>query len=171
MSTDTEEMKSDEAVRSDTVLPPTDSDLVKDLQAFLKTHSFSAELVSGDDRIELPAEVHRILKQVALAMSQGKAVTVAPVNMRLTTSQAADQLGISRQTLVRLLEQNKLPYERPSRHRLLRLNDVLDYQQRRHVENRMVLDELTRQAAEDGLYEDSYEDYEEALRQARKGQV
>ena len=152
----------------ETVLPPADPDLVRDLQTFLAEHEYSAALIADGERIELPSEVHRVLKQVARAMAHGQAVTVAPVNMRLTTSQAAEMLGVSRQTLVRLLEQRQLPYEQPSRHRLLRLSDVLAYRQRRHVESRMILDEMTRQAAEDGLYGDSREDYEDALRQARR---
>ena len=161
----------DQSNDKDTVLPPTDPDLITQLQGFLATHTYEAALVAGNDRIELPAEVHRVLKRVAQAMAKGLAVAVAPINMRLTTSQAADMLGISRQTLVRLLEQKKLPYEQPSRHRLLRLSDVLAYKEHRRVETRMALAEMTRQAVEDGLYDDSYQDYEEALRQARRGEI
>jgi len=157
--------------RDDTVLPPTDPSLIKPFEDFLAAHSHSAALVADGERIDLPDEVHQVLKRVTEAMARGQAVTVAPVDMKLTTSQAADMLGVSRQTLVRLLEDKVLPYEQPRRHRLLRLSDVLAYRERRHLETRMILDELTRQAVEDGLYDDSYEDYAEALRQARKGEI
>ena len=152
-----------------TILPPTDSALVHDVEVFLASHTHSAALVADDQRVELPDEIFRVLAGVARAMADGRAVTVAPVSLRLTTSQAADMLGVSRQTLIRLLEAGKLPYEQPSRHRLLRLSDVLAYRNRRHGENRAILDELTRQAVEDGLYADSYEDYEDALGEARRG--
>jgi anti-sigma-K factor RskA len=49
----------------------------------------------------------------------------------------------------------------------LRLQDVLEYQDRRRVERRIRVDEMTRQAVDDGLYEDSAADYQEALRQVR----
>jgi len=157
--------------REDTVLPPTDPALIKPFEDFLAAHSHSAALVADGERIDLPDEVHQVLKRVTEAMARGQAVTVARVDMKLTTSQAADILGVSRQTLVRLLEDEVLPYEQPRRHRLLRLSDVLAYRERRHMETRMTLANLTRQAVEDGLYDDSYEDYEEALKQARKGAI
>jgi len=171
MTTQIEETRRTSAEREDTVLPPTDPALIKPFEDFLAAHSHSAALVADGERIDLPDEVHQVLKRVAEAMGRGQAVTVAPVGMQLTTSQAADMLGISRQTLIRLLEDGVLPYEQPRRHRLLRLSDVMAYRERRHVETRMALADLTRQAVEDGLYDDTYEMYEEALKQARKGTI
>jgi excisionase family DNA binding protein len=63
-------------------------------------------------------------------MAQGKAVTVAPHNLQLTTQEAADLLGISRPTLVRLLERGDIPLTKPNRHPRVQLIDVLAYQQR-----------------------------------------
>lgn len=51
-------------------------------------------------------------------------ITVAPQPQRLTTQEAADFLGISRPTLVKLLDQDKIPYDQPGRHR----RRVLDVQ-------------------------------------------
>ncbi|WP_174189140.1 helix-turn-helix domain-containing protein [Nocardia barduliensis] len=88
---------------------------------------------SERDRIELPPEVHEALVQVVTAMQAGKAVTVAPRSMTLTSQQAADLLGISRPTVIKLIERGELPAERiGSRHRL-RLHDVLEYQQARKL--------------------------------------
>jgi excisionase family DNA binding protein len=75
-----------------------------------------AQLVGpAGERIELPAEVFTVLREVVLAMAEGEAVTVAPHHQTLTTQEAADLLGVSRPTLVRLLEQGKIPYEQPGR--------------------------------------------------------
>lgn len=83
------------------------------------------------DQVQLPAEVHAALKQVASALMAGRAVTVAPRTTKLTTQQAADLLGVSRPTVKRLIEVGELPAEKVgTRHRLV-LRDVLDYQQQR----------------------------------------
>ncbi len=67
-----------------------------------------------------------------------------------------------------LLESGEMPFERPGagRHRRLRLQDVVAYQDRRRVERRAALDEMTRSAVADGLY-DADVDYASALRRAR----
>ncbi|MEV6135068.1 helix-turn-helix domain-containing protein [Nocardia sp. NPDC051990] len=67
--------------------------------------------------------------QVVAAMQAGKAVTVAPHSMSLTTQQAADLLGVSRPTVVKLIENEQLPAERVGNRRRVRLHDVLSYQE------------------------------------------
>ena len=105
-------------------------------------------------------------------MRAGKAITVAPLDQRLTTQEAADFLGISRPTLVKLLEQGEIPYERPAagRHRRVLLSDVLEYQIRKRQQRRSTLDQMTADAAEAGLY-DEVADYSGALRTARERRV
>ena len=71
-----------------------------------------------------------VLVQVAAAMRAGLAVTVAPHHLLLSTQEAADLLRISRTTLVRLLETGAIPFEKPSRHRKVRLDDLLEYRRR-----------------------------------------
>ena len=65
------------------------------------------------------------------SLQAGLAVTVAPQTMRLTTQQAADLLGISRPTLVSIVESGAIPFERQSSHRKLLLSDVLQYREKR----------------------------------------
>ena len=67
----------------------------------LSSHGASAHLVAGGETIELSQSMADLLVQVARAMRQGLAVTIAPHGTRLTTQEAADMLGISRSTLVR----------------------------------------------------------------------
>jgi excisionase family DNA binding protein len=98
-------------------------------------------LEQGGKRVELPAEVYRVVRQVAEAMSKGLAVSVVPLSMKLTTQQAADLLGISRPTLLRLLEREALPYERVGTHRRLLLKDVLRFREARREEQYRALEE------------------------------
>lgn len=153
-----------------TVLPPHDLGAMLDLSRFLRQVSQPAVLVGPDGQtVPLPMEAYRVLADVAEAMRNGKAITVAPVDQLLTTQEAADFLGISRPTLIKLLQRGTIPYECPAvgRHRRVRLQDVVDYQAANRTRRRQTLDDLTGQAVSDGLYEADAQDYAEALRAVR----
>jgi excisionase family DNA binding protein len=111
-------------------------------------------LVDGaGHQIELPQSVFDALLHVVTAMSQGQGVTIAPHNALLTTQEAADFLGISRPTLVKLLETAEIPFEHRGRHRRVRLSDLLDYQENSRSERRQALDQLAQEGEAIGLYE------------------
>lgn len=122
------------------------------------------------EQIPLPVEVYATLMQVVDAMKHHRAVTVAPIDQKLTTQEAADYLGISRPTLIKLITQGKIPCETVdgSRHRRLVLEDVIEYQSKRAGERHTALDALVHEAEDMGLYEASHEDYRDAIRAARK---
>lgn len=88
---------------------------------------------AAEDRVELPAELFRVLRQVVSALQQNHAVTVAPQTTTLTTQQAADLLGVSRPTVIKMLNEHKLPYERTGTHRRILLRDLLAYREARRV--------------------------------------
>jgi excisionase family DNA binding protein len=154
---------------TDTILPPRDPHALDALADALRAQPRPRLVGADGGTTELPVEVYSVLVEVAEAMRRGRAITVAPVSQRLTTSEAADMLGISRPTLVKLLEDGEIPYEQPRRHRVLRLDDVLAFRERRRRHRRDGLDEMTRQAAADGLYDAGADDYTAALREARHG--
>lgn len=151
----------------ETVLPPRDAHVVEAVRQLLAGDG-EVELVGADDaRTALPVELRHLLATVVEAMRRGQAITIAPLAQRLTTQQAADLLGTSRPTLVKLLEDGRIPYETPGRHRRIRLVDLLEYQAIRRDERRAVLRELTEEAQELGLDAQSSEEYESALGEAR----
>ncbi|MPZ83166.1 MAG: helix-turn-helix domain-containing protein [Actinophytocola sp.] len=136
-------------LESHTVLPPTkDASELASLATALQTSA--ATLVGPDGtHTPLPEEVYRVLRSVVDAMSQGLAITIAPHNTQLTTQEAADLLGISRPTLVRLLEDGEISFQLRGRHRRVMLADVVAYQERARTERRATLDEMTRTASAD----------------------
>ncbi len=153
------------------VEPPQDLSEMLELARFLENHSAPAILLGPDgEQIPLPMAAYEVLKQIVSAMERGASVSVEPIDRQLTTQQAADLLGVSRNTLVRLLDEHELPFERlgVSRHRRLRLHDVLAYRERKRTDRRSRLDEMTHQATEDGLYDVDAGSYREALAKARK---
>lgn len=152
------------------VPPPADLEAMRRLSEFLGSADASFHLVgSAGESVPLPAEALQVLRTTAASMRVGQAVTVAAFNVILTTQEAANYLGISRPTLVKLLDQGEIAYNVPGagHHRRVRLDRVLDYQQRKAAGRRSALDGLTEQAATAGLY-DGVPDYEPALRAARK---
>jgi excisionase family DNA binding protein len=88
------------------------------------------------DPVALPAPLVAVLTVAAAGLAGGCAVTLTRHEQTVTTQEAADLLGVSRPTLVRLLEAGVLPYDRPGRHRRLLLRDVLAFQASRHHDDR-----------------------------------
>ena len=74
-------------------------------------------------------------------MSDGQEVIVATKDSYVTAQEAADYLGVSRPTLVRILDLGEIPYERPNSHRRIKLADLMAYKQR-HEASRAALDDL-----------------------------
>jgi excisionase family DNA binding protein len=111
-------------------------------------------LVGNDSRAHaLTPQLARLLSQVIRAMSDGHAVTVAPLQRLLTTQEAADLLGVSRPTLIKILEREHLTYDMVGRHRRIQLADLLEYQARERLSRREALRDMVREAEGDGLYD------------------
>ncbi|MGL5861224.1 MAG: helix-turn-helix domain-containing protein [Phycicoccus sp.] len=113
------------------------------------------------DRVELPSTVYRALRQVAEALRQGVAVTVAPRNHTLTTQEAADLLGVSRPTVIRLIDQGKIPAEQVGSHRRIDLRALLDYREVRRTAQYAALDAMA-------VDLDEEEDLDDALTRMRE---
>jgi excisionase family DNA binding protein len=109
-------------------------------------------LRSGSGKpMTLPEELRRLLAKVVSDLSQGKSVAVISEDTNLTTREAADHLGMSRQYLVRLLEEGALSYHKVGSHRRLRLGEVESYKRRRDAHRRRVLDKLSETIERAGL--------------------
>ncbi len=140
------------ALRERPVLPPEEP--LDELMALFRRHQGPITLSPPEGpHLVLPQEVFEVLSSVVEAMAAGQAVIVAPIHQRLTTQQAADLLGISRPTFVKLLESGEIKFEQPGRHRRVLLTDVLEFRQRRSTERRSSLDHMVEIAEESGMYE------------------
>jgi len=133
---------------------------VADLNAFLLAHptpTARVRLCTGEDgaetQIVIPAVAFRFFVDVLAELANGNAVTVAPVHAELTTQQAADLMNVSRPYLIKLLDEDRIPFRRVGNRRKVQLVDVLDYKHRDDARRQEVLDELTREAEDLGLYD------------------
>ena len=131
-------------------------------------HPQTPMLIGTDgEQVELPEEIYRVLAIVVNEMKAGHAVTITPLSQRISTQMAAELLGLSRPTLIKLLETGEIAYEQPGRHRRVLLTDVLKYREERHRFAIGKLDELTGEASAAGLYDVGAEEYADALTRAR----
>ncbi|HEY5882424.1 MAG TPA: helix-turn-helix domain-containing protein [Nakamurella sp.] len=99
--------------------------------------------LSDGTQVELPEQLGAVLRDAAAAMADGRAVSVTPIRTTLTTQQAADLLGVTRPTLVRLLESGAIPFTKPGRHRRVQLEDLVTFQVRQRDARRAALQEMT----------------------------
>ena len=139
---------------STVISPPADPAMLTEFEAVVAKASPTPDIRAGFS--------------VALrALAGGSPVRIEPLSELLTTSQAADLLNISRTTMVKLLEDGKLPYEQPNVHRLVRRDDVLAYKRERSVMRRAYLRDSLREAVADGTYFMTAREADEALAEIR----
>lgn len=75
-------------------------------------------------------QLHAILKQVVQALSHGQSISIMTRDQEISTQQAAEILGLSRPTVVRLIDEGELAAHVPGAvRRKLRLADVLAYRE------------------------------------------
>ncbi len=98
--------------------------------------------------LTLPKAATRLLRHILTEMAQGNAVTLIPIHAELTTQEAADFLNVSRPHLVRLLEDNKIPYHKVGTHRRVRFRDLEGYRRAFEEQRRNAMVELAKQAQE-----------------------
>lgn len=84
--------------------------------------------------------------------------------MTLTTQQAADLLGVTRPTVIKILNEAGMPFERVGTHRRLLLRDVLNYREARRAAQYAALDESAIEVDDEGALDTVLEDLREARR-------
>lgn len=103
--------------------------------------------------LDLPHPVLEALAEFLEAAADGERALVLRSPEDLTTEQAAAVLGVSRPTVIRLIEAGKLPARMVGTHRRLALGDVLVHREASAAKRRTALDEMTKDAEELGLYD------------------
>ena len=104
--------------------------------------------------LDLPLPIVRLLMGALREMAAGNAVTLLPVPTELTTQQAAELLRVSRPSLIKMLDDGKLPYRKVGVHRRIRYADALLYVKNERARRAKVMDELVAETERLGLYEE-----------------
>lgn len=109
--------------------------------------------VAGELLAELPESVQEAIADVLHRFARGEGVVVGSLETLLTTSQAADVLGVSRTYLVQLIENDELSCEYRGTHRRVRLGELVKFSETFRERRQDALDEVARVSLESGLYE------------------
>ena len=107
---------------------------------------------AGESEVALPLPVVHLLFQALQEMAKGNAVTLLPVEAELTTQQAAELLRVSRPSLIKMLDEKKLPYRKVGAHRRVRYEDVVFYLKAERARRAKVMEELVAETERLGLY-------------------
>lgn len=152
-----------------TPIEPDDAERYAEAARFLRQGRKRGHLrlVAADgEALEVDDRFAEEINLVADYLAAGELLSTRPAETMLTTTQAAEILGVSRPTLVRLLDQGEIAYAQPGTHRRLRLFDILAYREERH-RRRAALDDMIRTSLEAGLYEIPEDDYLQAAQELR----
>lgn len=103
--------------------------------------------------IELPKALNDLFVAVVEAMKRKEAVFLMHENEAFTTQAAANFLGVSRQFVVRLLEEGKIPFHHVGTHRRVFFKDLVQFQHDRSRSRRAGLDKMTEEAVKAGVYD------------------
>lgn len=119
----------------------------------LKDVNPEIEIDETKEHIKIPLRALELLAQVLKAMSEGNPISIVPVAAEMTTQAAADIIGCSRPHLVKLLEEDVIPYSKVGRHRRVRIEDVVNYKKQLKEKQRQALIEMMRTDEDSGLYD------------------
>ncbi|MFN0278798.1 MAG: excisionase family DNA-binding protein [Pyrinomonadaceae bacterium] len=110
-----------------------------------------AKMLINSKPVSLPTQVERALKQALSFVAEGKDVIVVPESAELSTQQVADLLKVSRPFVVKLLENEEIPFRRVGKHRRVLAADALKYKERIDNKRIKVLEKLAAEAQELGF--------------------
>lgn len=111
------------------------------------------EIEETKERIKVPLNALKLLAQILKVTGQGKPISIVPVATEITTQAAAEILGCSRPHIVKLLEQGAISFTKVGKHRRIKYQDVMAYQNKLKQEQRELLIKMMKADEESGLYD------------------
>ena len=107
--------------------------------------------IGSSKTVDLPEAINELLEDALTLVSEGKGAIVVPESAELTTQQVADILNVSRPYVVKMLENDEIPFRKIGRHRRVLAADVLSYKANIDKKRLSVLEKLAAEAQELGL--------------------
>lgn len=104
----------------------------------------------------LPKELFNTIVNILNSMKQGLTILLMPEDETLTTQAAANRLGVSRQFFINLLENGDIPFHKVGTHRRVILKDLITHEQKRAVEQKKRLRNISKAITEAGHDDDDF---------------
>ena len=115
--------------------------------------SFHLVHTGTEELIEIPIAAVVFLRDILESLVEGKPTTLISANAELTDLEAADILNVSRQYLVKLLENGEIPHTKMRSLHRIRMDDLMAYKEESDKRADKALDELVALSEELGLYD------------------
>lgn len=107
-------------------------------------HVTSVILEVGGRTLQVPQEVSDLMLRVLLHAAEGGAFSIRTMPEEVTTTVAADLLGVSRPTLMKLIAAGEITGRKVGSHTRLTSHDVLELADRRAAARAAAFDDLRR---------------------------
>lgn len=122
----------------------------RDFTNWIEQHRDSPDSSARGD-IQVPEELSNLLVRALNIIADGGSVSIGSLPEMLTTTVAADVLGVSRTTLMKMVAANELDHTKIGSHTRLKRDDVFEFRRRRLQQQREALDRLLELEDELGL--------------------
>lgn len=121
---------------------PTERRQAHELLKQVGGHVETLTVESDSRKTPVPRELVGIIGRILEVMASGGTVLIGALPEELTTTVAAEQLGISRPTLMRMIRNGEIPAHKVGTHHRLKAVDVLTFKRERLERQRKAFDEL-----------------------------
>lgn len=91
----------------------------------------------------LPPHVAREVETLLEAYAEGRTPLVSTSDEEVGTQQAAAFLKLSRPTVVKMMDDGRIPFRKPGKHRRVRLADLVAFDRRLRKDQNAAMDELS----------------------------
>ena len=119
-----------------------DDDMVENLQSLPSLGAATFRVTDAEGRVvSLPLDVQRLISQVLTYVAQRGEITISRVPEELTSTVAAEILGVSRPTLMKWVKEGKIVAHKCGTHTRFKRDDVLKLKQQRAEERAQAFSE------------------------------
>lgn len=129
---------------------PAELDQAQQVVEQLQTRTHANLSIRNDDNlVEVPTELSAVVARILSIVASGGSVTVSSMPEELTTSTAAEQLGVSRPTLMKMISRGEINSHRVGTHTRLLTSDVIEFRRARQERRREAFAKLRELEDED----------------------
>ena len=114
-------------------------------QSFLGELRGGASLVMQRKQMRMPVPpfIARQVEALLAALAEGEMPLIASADEEVSTQQAAVFLKLSRPTVVKLMDEGRIPFRKPGSHRRVRVADLVAFKHALARDQDAALDELS----------------------------